>query len=458
MSSANKIESLDSSSPLVTKSIAAGLMGKSFQGYEFETWQRIGLSLLGRLPEWVNKPVISSLSRFSAINQNKVKNLVIEDLISERLSDYREIKGPFKTITTGAALGGATAQISLVMDAPFLPIAFVMTLRGGSMRGDAHEYFMRSFDLSNSITQNNPEILAIQHFDPVHDGWITRWANHLRLKLITLPEPYQEYIRANLVPGGSICYLDCGARWLRYRVGQRNIFQLGGWGDISAEEYITGSDRLKAYAESARLTGYPWHLAGYPLEEGPESEWGCETGYLNSLREFCEKNGYQLVHIFLPDPHDFSTLAMRAVHTLLKQTDRKPAGVLIEMFSQFDPTSVMCSGLLPVWLVFNTHISLEYLRKMKDEFPRARPVFFSALSTFTITPDIVPWKEWMDELKSFQFINCGARADRYPTDPLALMMWKKPLEQWISRNEAPITRRLSPQEVFEIAAEIQPEY
>lgn len=454
MSAAKKIESLDSSSPLVTKSIAAALMGKPYPGYEFETWQWFGLSLLGKLPEPVIKPVISSLSRFSAINPNQVEDLAIEDLISERLSDYCQLKGPHKTITTGAALGGATAQISLAMDAPFLPIAFVMTLRGGSTRGDTREYFLRSFDLSRSIAQKNPDILAIQHFDPVHDGWITRWANHLRLKLINLPKSYQEYIRINLIPGGSICYLDCGARWLRFRVGERNIFQIGGWGDISAEEFITGSDRLMRYAKSSGLTGYPWRLTEYPLEEGPESEWGCEAGYLNSLREFCEKNGYQLVHIYLPDPHDFSTLAMRCIQSLLNKADLAPAGVFIQMFSQFDPAIAMRAGLLPVWLVFNTHISLNYLRKVKETFPTEKPVFFSALSTFSLTPDIVPWEEWMDLLKGYQIINCGARAERYPTDLQALTNWKKPLEQWISRNQAPLTQRLSPQEVSKIAAEI----
>ncbi len=177
-----KLESLDSSSPLVTKSVAAGLAGKDFKGYEFEPWQRAGLFLLSRMPFWINKPVITSLSRFSAIHPSYASDLKIDELITERLADYRGLRGPFPAITTGAALGGATAQISLALGAPFLPIAFVMTLRGGSLRGDTREYFMRSFDLSRSIVQNNPGIMGIQHFDPVHDGWITRWANHLRLK------------------------------------------------------------------------------------------------------------------------------------------------------------------------------------------------------------------------------------------------------------------------------------
>lgn len=451
-----KLESLDSSSPLVTKSVAAGLSGMDFKGYAFEPWQRAGLFLLKSMPIWITKPVISSLSRFSAIHPSYASDLKIDELITERLADYRGLRGPFQAITTGAALGGATAQISLALGAPFLPIAFVMTLRGGSLRGDTREYFMRSFDLSRSIVQNNPEIMGIQHFDPVHDGWITRWANHLRLKLLSLPEIYKDYIRKNLIAGGDICYLDCGARWLRYRTGERNVFQIGGWGDITAEEFIQGSDRLKEYAKTAGLTGYPWHLDGYPLEEGSESEWGCEIDYLNSLRDFCQENGYRLVHIYLPDPHDFSTLAFKCIQSLLEKANREPAGVFIEMFSQFDPTIVMRSGLLPVWLVFNTHISLDYLRKMRSEFPRNKPVFFSALSTFTITPDIVSWKDWMDELAEFEVISSGARADHYPTDLAALITWREPLERWVLKNEAPILQTLAPQEVHEIAAGIRP--
>jgi hypothetical protein len=92
---------------------------------------------------------------------------------------------------------------------------------------------------------------------------------------------------------------------------------------------------------------------------------------------------------------------------------------------------------------------------MKSEFPREKPVFFSALSTFTITPDIVLWEEWMEELKDFEIINCGARADYYPKDLLALIAWRRPLERWISTNENPLLQSLSPQELHEIAAEIR---
>ena len=116
------------------------------------------------------------------------------------------------------------------MGGPFLPQAFVTTLKHGSMTGDVNEYLHRSLDIALRLADENPGIMTIQHFDPVHDGWMTRFVNHLRFKLLDLPSAYTDFIKSKLEPGGAVVYLDSGASWLRYRVGPRSVFQVGGWG------------------------------------------------------------------------------------------------------------------------------------------------------------------------------------------------------------------------------------
>jgi hypothetical protein len=353
-------------------------------------------------------------------------------------------------IAIGAALGGATSYLSLSLGAPFLPQAFVTTLKQGSMVGDVNQYLHRSLDLALRIADQNPGLMTIQHYDPVHDGWLTKFVNHLRFKLIDLPLAYTEFIKNRLEPGGTVVYLQGGASWLRYRVGPRSVFQVGGWGGISAEEFLEGSQRLRVYAHSAGLKLTNWKLKDFPLEHGPESEWGSEPGLDSALEGFCTREGYHFIRIPLPHPNDFSRLAFNAASALLQKEGRQPAGVLIEMFSQFDSTAAREAGLLPLWLIFNTQDSLEYLKAMRKRFPSGKPVFFSPLSTFSLTPDLVSWNDWETALKGLEWTNIGARSDHYPADSRALVKWAESLHRWVEINHHPLTTYLSPEELLQL--------
>lgn len=449
------MESRESSSPLVTRAVAAGLQGFQAPGYDLAGWQRFGLRVVGLLPSSVGAWLVPRMQAPGAVNAVDVRKMSLQDLLAARLQDYAGLRGKFPAVTAGVALGGPTTHLSLALRAPFLPQAFVISMKGGSKRANPREYYLRSADLALELAERNPDILTIQHFDPVHDGWLTRQINHLRIKLLGLPDVYREFLRARLEPGGELVYLDGGARWLRYRVGARSVFQVGGWGDISAREFLDGSDRLRAFMRQENLGEAGWKLDGVPLEEGPESEWGSEPGLGESLEAFCQSEGFKFVRIALPEPNDFSRLAFFAQAQLLKGAGIEPSGVLVEMFSQFDAAAVTQAGLLPLWLIFNTADSLAFLRSMQGNFPKDKPVFFSPLSTFTRTPDIVPWRKWEEVLRGFEWTNVGARASHYPADTRAVVDWRKPLQAWAAGQPVLNLPRLTATELSSLAIDLQ---
>lgn len=442
------LESPESSSPLVTRAVAAGLCGVSSDNYMFPGWQKTLLSILGTLPQGVASFAISRFESFSGLSPDVLQHFSIEQLISERLNDYAILQQKFPAVLVGAALGGASTYLSLSMGGPFLPQAFVLSLKLGSLTGDVNEYLHRSLQPALRIAAENPQIMTIQHYDPVHDGWMTRFINHLRFKLLGLPPPYSDFIKSRLVPGGAVVYLDSGATWLRYRVGPRSVFQVGGWGGIPAKEFLDGSDRIQKYALRAGLKTMDWKLKDYPMESGPESEWGTEPGLGEALEVFCKREGYRFVPLSLPHPRDFSRLAFAAANKLLEKENRQPAGVLVEMFSQFDAFAARQAGLLPLWLIYNTQDSLEDLIRMQAQFPRGKPVFFSPLATFSFTPDMVPWKDWEAALAGFKWMNIGTRPNHYPADARALIKWVEPLRKWVNQNRKPIHSFLEPDELM----------
>jgi hypothetical protein len=137
---------------------------------------------------------------------------------------------------------------------------------------------------------------------------------------------------------------------------------------------------------------------------------------------------------------------------LPEKEGREHAGTLVEMFSQFDTAASFQGGLLPLWLVFNTRDSLEFLRQMRPQFPSGKPVFFSPLSTFSITPDLVPFGGWEKALPGF--INIGASKDHYPADLRALADWAAPLHEWVETHRAPVEARVTAEELLEISRDI----
>jgi hypothetical protein len=427
------LESPESSSPLITRAVAAGLRGSAFRGYDLSGWQRQALRILGLLSQEAASRVVASFQALGGLEPGALRNLDAEQLAAQRLADYHSLEGQFPVMLTGAGLGGASAYLSLALGGPFLPQAFVFTVKGGSPHGSLSQYLAHSRELASTLVEANPQFLALQHYDPVHDGWLTRHLNHLRLKLLHLPRAYQQFIEQHLAPGGSVVFLDCGATWLRYRLGERHYLQVGGWGDIPAEEFLQGSPRLDAYCAQAGLAPGGWELPEAPLEQGPESEWGAEPCLALAVQDYCHKQGYRFVRLSLPHPHDFSRLAFFAAARFLELQARQPAGVLVQTFSHFDAGAAFQCGLLPLWLVFNTLDSLRYLKAMRSQFPDGLPVYFAALPTFSLTPDMAPWEAWAQALQGLDWRPVGARSSHYPADAWAAAAWPTPLHRQITR-------------------------
>lgn len=445
------MESQESSSPIITRAVAAALQGMYADVYHFQAWQSLALRALGHLPQRAAQWLIPRVQGATALDPALVQDLNIDTLAQARLDDYGDVRGQFPAVVAGVGMGGATSHLAAAAGGPFLPQAFVLTLQGGAQDGSVRAYYQRSAELALRLAEQNPGVLTIQHYDPIHDGWLTRQVNHLRFKLLDLPERYKQFMRQRLEPGGEVICLEGGASWLRYRVGARSVFQVGGWGDIGAEEFLEGSDRIRAYCRSIGMASSDWRLDGFALERGPESEWGSEPGFRAALEDFCRAEGYRFTVIQFPHPQDFSRLTFRAVQRLLEKNGQQPSGVLVETFTQYDVTAVMRSGLLPLWLIFNTQDSARFLAQMASTFPRGLPVFFSPLATFSVTPDMAGWGDWEQALAGLDWINIGARRSHYPADTLALLEWYKPLRRWVEQHPNPVMGRLSGEELLELS-------
>jgi len=449
------LESRDSSSPIITRAVAAALAGQTLDVFTFARWQKLILSLANRLPQRAAIALARWDSGRCGLPISMAKALVLDDLLQERLRDYSDLEGKVDSVVIGAALGGAAAHLCASLGAPFLPQPFILGFKGGSPDDDIHQHLENALEIAQGIADGNPGLLLISHFDPIHDGWLTRNITHMRIKLRYLPNSYAQFIKKHLRPGGSIVYLDCGLTWPQYELSPHHHFQVGGWGGLQPHEYLDGSEQIDAIlAQRGSPHRGPWRLDGVPLQQHPESEWGTTPGLGSALSEFCCREGYAFLRLQLPHPDDFSHLAFLAQLERCRLQGIEPQGVIVETFTQYAPTMADRASLLPLWLIFNTWDSLAFLERMMAKFPADKPVFFSGLITFSETPDMVPFEEWNQVLQQFRWVNIGPRAARYPADLEALWRWPEALRRWVADHPKPLTKHLVPSQLEHLAARI----
>lgn len=450
-----ELESAESASPVITRLLSHYLAGEDASVFEFKCWEKAGLHALNVVPLAVAQLAVRWRFHSSALPPKDAMAIDTNDLVAARLRDYEKIRtNKFPAIVVGAAMGGASAHLAAVLGVPFLPQPFILGLRGGSPNDELAAHIEITSRVASQILRRNPDVMAIAHFDPIHDGWLTRVLSHLRLKLTTLPHGYRKFIQDVLEPNGKILYLDCKARWLQYELDGRHRYQIGGWGGISPAEFLEGSDRIdRALARAGSPHRGGWNLEGRNPIEMPESEWGSEPGLAESLELFAQQGGFSFHRINGVDPHEFSTLAFRAHEALYALQGRSPQGILVETFTQYDPGLALRANLIPLWLIFNTTDSLSFLKERCADFAPDLPVYFSGLVTLSRTPDMVPWGDWAHALERFDMRNIGARPHRYPEDLVSLWAWSNRLRQQIDPDAwTPVPPRLCVETFLKLVA------
>jgi hypothetical protein len=420
-------ESSDSAAPALTRAVAASLTGRAFDPVQTTLWQRGLAAFLERVWPASLPRIVRWQSRRSALPLSAAARVDLEAMASARIQRYRAAKGPFGCVFVGSALGSA-AYLAAACEAPFLPEPFILGFRGGSPSDDLPAHLARAKEIAGPILASNPDAMLISHFDPVHDGWLTRHLNHLRLKPLRLPGAYRRFLLDRLEPGGTIVHLACEAEWLRYRLGPRHVYQVGGWGDIGPREFLQGSARIDSFLQAS---GSPhrggWQVAGVEPSFGPESEWGSEPGFGNALSVFARQHGFTYWPVRWALPHAYSLWALIAFRRWYQRHGEEPMGTFVGAFNQYAPGRVIARRLLPVWLVFNTTDSADFLRHIKSRL-KAAPVAFAALITFSRTPDQVTWEGWRAALSGLHWTSIGARKRWYPEDVTSLWRWPSRLE------------------------------
>ncbi|MEA3239212.1 MAG: hypothetical protein U9Q94_05475 [Candidatus Bipolaricaulota bacterium] len=316
----------------------------------------------------------------------------------------------YRAIVIGSPNGGV-AHLASLLHAPFLTSSFGLAIRHSLIDPDDIDAYAATGDRFAAALLNRAapgSIEVIDHYDPLHDRSLVKYVNFLRVKLLSLPSAYREFIRKSLAPGGKIVLVDCTYPWAQFRVGKGSYFQVGGLGAVTPEEY------LKEWGRDL------------PLEARPESEWGCPPEFAAAVKQFAEEEGIELIEIRYPHPADYGLLSYRAY---LACAGVRKEEVMFDCFNYQNPLTNLQSGIPALWLPFNTEDGVSFARGFLAD-SRFKQIYLALLPSFARSPDTVHLKTWENLLSSHGAVKLlGIDTQAFPADTLAPFRYVTEMKQ-----------------------------
>ena len=357
-------------------------------------------------------------------------------------------KQKFDTVLVGAPSGGA-AHLSAVLNAPFLTQHFLTNFRHPEIHPDDKEAILKyGLEIARGIRSNDDSLEIIIHYDPVHDRFLIKHIDTVRIKLMKLPQEYKRFINAHLKSGGAILFLDVKYLWKQQEIEENIHYQVGGLGELADEEFLFGSERLDKWLEKQRTQHRGgWGLKDYDVVTLPESEWGTYDGLEQETREFAEENGYAFEKIKVEHPEKVSILAAYAFYEAITRENKTPNGIYFDCFTAINPTVNLETSIIPVWLPFNCRDSFNFaktfLQEHKELFEENPLFYLTLVPAFTETPDLVSVEDWLSLLQKYGSVQLiGVNPKIFPTDIEYPFVYPKKVKELIKIKWNPLKNYL----------------
>lgn len=446
----------DSASGLV-KALGNCLHGKSFPGVGSVPNSELFAKMINAIPWQLQRALYVKGSAKGAVDPQRLKEVDDEEFTRWVTGLFPKRKYP--AILIGSSSGPAV-HLGAAMGIPWLPQTFLIPVKTpGSLSVDepvARMDWARQY--AEKMLANNPALQLHHMMDPNQDRPMLRSTSYFRTKRLRLGTAYKQFITENLEEGGTLITVECQKSWPVTRVDERHYFQFGGLGGTTIEEYLNGSDNVKAFLKQAGSKSEKWNTPTIN-EVQPEAEWGFVSPLRDDVDRLAKENGYRTQRILFNEPEDFSPFVADLYRWWYALRNIPENRLIVGMFFLIEPYWTLRTGSVPFWLAFNARPSvdaiIEYLRKTKP-YDEIFMMLFShgvkgqGLATITDYRSALSMAQ-----KKGEFI--GAEPELYPFDFGVYARYEKDLQEQI-KSRYPLGPRLTFQQLFQFIDETKGNY
>lgn len=259
------------------------------------------LSLSTIIPRQVRSWFFQHSGRLDALHPDYTSEVNIHQIGNAICENYPQKKYP--VIMFGSA-NGALTHLCAAMGIPYLPQTLPLLVRKDRMNPEEPVQDLEwGKPYAEELLALNPDLHISQMVDPVHDRIMSQVICYFRIKIIGLIESYKRFMIDTLEPGGTILISNCTKQWLVHTINDRYTFQVGGAGDLTAEEYNNGSKRLEQFLKNQGVRKKKLSVPE-PDAYRPEAEWGYDTRITEDITAFAKKHGFTVEMITYEEPED----------------------------------------------------------------------------------------------------------------------------------------------------------
>ncbi|MBV9389181.1 MAG: hypothetical protein JOZ78_22405 [Chroococcidiopsidaceae cyanobacterium CP_BM_ER_R8_30] len=408
------ITGLDSAS-VTLRSLARYLHSENFRsGGIAPSVSAMGVDAVNQLPSYLLEPLLSWSGWMSAPSPEALEHVSLETISRWVVSLYP--KRQYPAVAIGSCNGAAT-HLCAALGIPWLPQTLLIAMRRFTDPDEPKQDLEWGKAPAQQLLSRNPDIWVYQMHDPNQDRIKIPRIGYFRIKRSRLGTQFEQFLQGNLVPGATIFLIECEYRWLSTQVGDRHVFQFGGTGKLSPEEYLHNSPQVAEFLKQQGSKHQGWD-APAPDGEWPESEWGFEPSLREDVERFARKHGYRIRRIVFCYPQDLSPL-VADLHRWWYQKHNLPVDrLLIESFVYLQPRLAVRNGLVPFWTIFNDRASLEHLNQYLDTAKPYDEIYMTLFSNGLNAMGQASLEEWRSVFSRARskgrFI--GVDEQKYPRD------------------------------------------
>ena len=356
------VADFDSASAML-RALACSLRGQGFSDLGLPSVLRPVAIAANSLPHPVRREIYKLGGLFEAISPRRLERIRDQEIAQWVVSQFPERQYP--AVLVGAS-NGALTHLAAALGAPWLPQTFLIPVRHLRVDVDQPRSALEfGREHAPRLLDANPDLQLHQMHDPCQDRLMAQGMAYFRIKRRSLGEAYERFLRERLAPGGAIILVDCRHAWPTTSVGPRHVFQFGGSGGPTPQEYLRGSPRVAAWMTGAGLPRQRWD-APEPDGESPEAEWGFEDSLGADVERIVAQLRCPVVRIVFDEPQDASPFVAELYRWWYRQRGLECTRLLVESFILMDPWWTLRLGAVPFWAKFNTEPAADGLERYLD--------------------------------------------------------------------------------------------
>lgn len=409
------------------------LAGRDFPvlGKDYGRLLRPLLVALNRLPRPARNWIYRAGSGREGLAPEVVASADAETLARQVTGRYEPPPpGGHQAVVVGS-LTGSAVHLAAALGAPVLPQTLLLPLaRPGQDVDDPASDIERTRETVAALTAANPDLVVHQMFDPCQDRLTLAKFSYLRVKRLRLGATFEEFISRRLRPGGTIYVLDCRHHWPVTAVAERHFFQFGGVGDISAEEYRSGSDRLARFLAAQGSDVRSWRPPPADTDR-PEAEWGFEPALLDDVERLAAARRFTVHRVCFDQADSLSAPVAELYRWWYRQLGRPASRLFVESFVLLDPYWVLRAGAVPYWMTFNSDLGLSHLERFLDRSEAFSDIEMAVIANGMDSPGLASLTR-LEEIQARATRRggfAGLDESRFPSDLASFARYRDPLRR-----------------------------